>query len=464
MGYEGLASFCGIMNMPCMSTSAYQKQVDSILDVVEDYTKEELTQAGQRLRNIVLDENPDFDKDDTLDVAVSFDGTWAKWGFTSLTGVVFAISVDSGEVLDYSVLSKACQKCSLKQSQCEGDDEQFQAWKREHLASGECDINFNGSSPAMEAEGASILWRRSIELHNMRYKWMVSDGDSKAFNTVENVYDECKVIKLDCVGRVQKRMGKHLLNLKARTKGKLEDGKPIGGHGRLTETKIKKLQKYYGLAIRQNTIKKSNPTDREVDVSIYTMKKNIIAILNHSVKAQDPAKQHRFCPFGETSWCKWQQDVATGTKTYKDDDCLPEVFLELLRPTFMTLSDTKLLERCIRGTTQNPNECINGTVWVHCPKHKHHGAKVVRYAAASAICHFHKGAECRNEIMDKLSIPGGSHTTHSVRLKNNKRLRKANAQATAMEKKRRQGLQLVRTRREEALLQIDGPTYDPGGF
>lgn len=450
--------------MPCMSTSAYQKQVDSILEVVEDYTKEELTQAGQRLRNIVLDENPDLDKDDTLDVAVSFDGTWAKRGFTSLTGVVFAISVDSGEVLDYTVLSKACQKCSLKQSQCEGDDERFQEWRREHLASGECDINFNGSSPAMEAEGASILWRRSIELHNMRYKWMVSDGDSKAFNTVENVYDDCKVIKLDCVGHVQKRMGKHLLNLKARTKGKLEDGKPIGGHGRLTETKIKKLQKYYGLAIRQNTIKKSNPTDREVDVSIYTMKKNIIAILNHSVKTQDPAKQHRFCPLGETSWCKWQQDVTTATKTYKDDDCLPEVFLELLRPTFMTLSDTKLLERCIRGTTQNPNECINGTVWVRCPKHKHHGAKVVRYAAASAICHFHKGAECRNEIMDKLSIPGGSHTTHSFRLKNNKRLRKANAQATAMEKKRRQGLQLVRTRREEALLEIDGPSYDPGGF
>ena len=66
--------------------------------------------------------------------------------------------------------------------------------------------------------------------------------------------------------------------------------------------------------------------------------------------------------------------------------------------------------------------------------------------------------------MDKLSIPDESHTTHSFRLKNNKRLRKANAQAMAMAKKRRQGLQLVRTRREEALLQIDGLSYDPGGF
>jgi len=77
-----------------------------------------------------------------------------------------------------------------------------------------------------------------------------------------------------------------LLNLKARTKGKLADGQPIGGRGRLMEGKVKQLQKYYGLAIRQNTIKKSNPTEREVDVAVYAMKKNIIATLHHGVKSQ----------------------------------------------------------------------------------------------------------------------------------------------------------------------------------
>ena len=174
--------------------------------------------------------------------------------------------MDTGEVLDYTVLSKACQKYALKESQCEWDLEKFNEWRREHLANDECDINFNGSSPAMKAEGASTLWNRSMELHNLHYKWMVSDGDSKAFNTVENVYEGLKVIKLDSVGHVQKRMGKHLLNLKARKKGKLADGKPIGGQGRLTDTKIKKLQKYYGLAIRLNTLKKLTPTDREVDI------------------------------------------------------------------------------------------------------------------------------------------------------------------------------------------------------
>ena len=65
-----------------------------------------------------LDENPEKDEQDILDAAISFDGTWAKQGFTSLTGVVFAISVDTGEILDYHVLSKSCLKCMLKKGKC----------------------------------------------------------------------------------------------------------------------------------------------------------------------------------------------------------------------------------------------------------------------------------------------------------------------------------------------------------
>ena len=142
-------------------------------------------------------------------------------------------------------------------------------------------------------------------------------------------------------------------------------------------------------------------------MAVYTMKKNILATLHHSVKAENQAKQHRYCPPGEKSRCKWQQDLATGTSTYKGDDCLPELFLELLRPTFMALSETKLLERCVLGATQNRNECINSLVWVRCPKHKHHGAKVIRCGVASAVLHFHRGASSRERVMKRLSIPAG---------------------------------------------------------
>ena len=76
-GYEGLASFCSIMNMPCMTKTAYYnyKQLDNVFDAVEAEAEEEMKRAGQRLRETNLQETEGFDENDILDVAVSFDGT-----------------------------------------------------------------------------------------------------------------------------------------------------------------------------------------------------------------------------------------------------------------------------------------------------------------------------------------------------------------------------------------------------
>ena len=58
--------------------------------------------------------------------------------------------------------------------------------------------------------------------------------------------------KMDCVGHVQKRLGKHLRTLH-KAGGKLFDGKSVkGSSGRLMEGVIDRLQKYYGNAIRNN--------------------------------------------------------------------------------------------------------------------------------------------------------------------------------------------------------------------
>ena len=56
-GYEGLSSFCSIMNMPCLSKSAYYKQVDNILEALESEAKEDMKNAGERLRQQILEEN-----------------------------------------------------------------------------------------------------------------------------------------------------------------------------------------------------------------------------------------------------------------------------------------------------------------------------------------------------------------------------------------------------------------------
>ena len=45
----------------------------------------------------------DIDNNEILQAAVTVDGTWQKRGHSSKIGVVFVISVDTGEILDYSV-------------------------------------------------------------------------------------------------------------------------------------------------------------------------------------------------------------------------------------------------------------------------------------------------------------------------------------------------------------------------
>ena len=48
-GYEGLATFCSIMNMPCLTKTAYYKQVDNVLEALEDEAKEEMRKSAERL-------------------------------------------------------------------------------------------------------------------------------------------------------------------------------------------------------------------------------------------------------------------------------------------------------------------------------------------------------------------------------------------------------------------------------
>ena len=71
-----------------------------------------MTNAAKEIHESTTSEQ--LSDDGVLDTAVSFDGTWAKRGFTSQNGVVFVIPVDPGKVLDYHCLSKFLQKCSLK--------------------------------------------------------------------------------------------------------------------------------------------------------------------------------------------------------------------------------------------------------------------------------------------------------------------------------------------------------------
>ena len=59
------------------------------------------------------------------------------------------------------------------------------------------------------------------------------------------------------------------------------------------------------------------------------------------INKKNLARQQLYCPRGSESWCAWQRDVRDGTETYKNINCLPNVFFDWLKPIFLDLSDKK---------------------------------------------------------------------------------------------------------------------------
>ena len=106
MGREGLSKFCGVLDLPPpVSMPAYSALTKKIAI--------EAVNNAERLIQLTLEDYPENieilnDGSAIAHVAVSVDGTRQKRGHNSKNGVVFVISIMTGEVIDYEVKTMDC--------------------------------------------------------------------------------------------------------------------------------------------------------------------------------------------------------------------------------------------------------------------------------------------------------------------------------------------------------------------
>ena len=112
---------------------------------------------------------------------MTVDGTWQRRGHNSKNGVVFVISMETGEVLDYSVKSAMCHECS-KHENDDKNSANYMKWKEYHVE--KCAANHQGTVASMETEGAVEMFLRSIEKRKLVYETYVRDGDT---GTIESL-------------------------------------------------------------------------------------------------------------------------------------------------------------------------------------------------------------------------------------------------------------------------------------
>ena len=458
LGLTHMQKLCTAFGLPPpLSHTAYNNLMKKFQACYAEEANLSLQKAALNLKNHMKKEDckcQDLDpSSDIFEVCVSVDGTWQKrYGHSSLLGVVFVLAIETGEILDYEVRSKVCFECKSREH--DKESENYKRWWEDHKD--RCEINHKGSAEAMEKDAAVVMFLRSIEKHKLKYITYVGDGDSSSYGVVADAVfqrygAEYVIMKEDCIGHIQKRMGNNLRTYKNNAKGsKLADGCSVGGRGRLTDVTIDSLQNYYGYAIRAN----SN--------NLQKMQDAVWAIYYHTILGQKEtlAVQHKYCPKGNESWCKYQKDIACKTNTYHRSKCLPSVFRQELLPIFKRLSRSDLLSRCLRGFTQNQNESLNNVLWLKCPKRVFCGKRKLETATAAAVLYWNKGAAACSNVLERFGIQDpGINTLRGYRRLNLQRIKCAAQKCKMKYKKQRR---LLRKKRKEGTK--TGQHYLAGGF
>ena len=379
LGLKGCQKFCGLMDMPQFFVhNTYDIIATNILGCVKEVSSNLFHKAMKEEKQLCKQQNVE----NTVELTVSGDGTWKKRGFTSLYGVSSIIGYYTGKVLDIAVKSSYCKMCEFW-SKREGAAE-YEEWFETH--SNKCTINHEGSSGKMEMDAITEMFKRSEEKYDVKYTNYIGDGDSKTYGSIikSAPYGDIPIIKKECIGHVQKRMGRRLRECKKKNKG-------LGGRDKLTGTMIDKLTVYYGLAIRRNCH------------SVEKMTNAIWATYLHY------SYDHSKCPIGVESWCSWQCAAAKDEleEFRYDYKALPQEVLHAIKPIYTDLTKQELLERCVGGFNQNNNESFNQLIWKISPKIIPGGLVTVELAANISACMFNEGFGSLLQLYEAMGIHCG---------------------------------------------------------
>ena len=108
VGYTGLEKFCTFMDMPQpMTRNNFDKINKLCKTAAKEVAMDTMIDAANEIR-----EKSGASDDQIVDTGVSVDGSWQKRGYASRNGVVTAMSIETGKVLDCEPMTTICNACT----------------------------------------------------------------------------------------------------------------------------------------------------------------------------------------------------------------------------------------------------------------------------------------------------------------------------------------------------------------
>ncbi|CAF1183467.1 unnamed protein product [Adineta ricciae] len=377
VGYAGLTKICGALNIPPPIEEEYfVKLMEDIVPIVQQHQQESMKNAVDEACQIAGSRN----------LTVSGDGSWQKRGFASLNGVAAVLSsCVTPKVLDIERMSKKCTVCDGALSIKEKSRQQYE----EIISNHNCQINFKGSSGAMEVDGIHRLFTRSISLYNVKYVNYIGDGDTKTMVklTDEPPYPDIVVQKIEDINHWCKKMKHRLEKIKNEMKTVVIDGKKgISGAGRMTENMIINFKYYYRQAIVRN---KTN---------LEEMVKSVWAIFKHKASTNNEP-HHEWC---DPIYCGYLRALLEGKEYDHTPHSLSHGVMKAIRPVFEESASPDVLKKVLHGSSQNPNESFHSVLWSMAPKRRYSSGTILDLCVALSVAVFNDGYQSLQKLLENL--------------------------------------------------------------
>ncbi|KAH7969439.1 hypothetical protein HPB52_018192 [Rhipicephalus sanguineus] len=178
----------------------------------------------------------------------------------------------------------------------------------------------------------------------------------------------------------------------------------------------------------------------------------------------DGASSHKFCPDGDTSWCKHKRAQALGEPAPPHTPILTPSQGKPMLPVYKRLTEEKLLQRCVKGQTQNAAESLNSKIWLLCLKTKFATRTVVETATAIAVLWFNQGHSGFEEVLQELGVLPSKELLSLSKDANKRRISSMTAKVTAEARAHRRSAAKKARLEEAAHRDCEGPTYGAGSF
>lgn len=179
----------------------------------------------------------------------------------------------------------------------------------------------------------------------------------------------------------------------------------------------------------------------------------------------DKKPAHNRCPQGKDSWCDYNRAKSDGNiENFTHKKSLPPAVLQAIKPVFTDLSKEELLQKCVGGFTQNPNESLNNIIWKNVPKNVYCGNKTLEIGVSDAVIVFNSGQKGRLDVLKNMGVTPGKYCVAYCNAKDKARKEVAQKRVLETTKEARKAKRQKNKHEAEKQIAEEGVMYAPGAF